>query len=138
MTPRDNISSKVVFLVDPVLSLSSPFKLQSDDNRTNRPSSPNQNREPAPYFDRIQALLRSNEDNEENQPQPLATSIPIHSSTSALWFTKPHPQLSSKSEYLSSATDATVRLDASNPFKQTGIIDWRGTGFFRLVKELQP
>ena len=78
MTQRNNPRSKVVFLADLVLSMISQAELISDKNQTNRPSSLNQNQEQAPYFDRIEAQLRSNEENEENQLQPIAASIPTH------------------------------------------------------------
>lgn len=88
MTQRNNTRFKVVFLIALVFSLISACTLPPATNRDHRPSSPNQNGDLDPNFDRIEASLRSNEDNEERQPQATTTSLPTHNETKTHWPTK--------------------------------------------------
>lgn len=127
MTQRNNPRTKVVFLADLVLSSSSPQKLHADKNQTNRPSSLNQNKELVPYFDRIEAQLRSNEDNEENQPQPIAISIPTHTP----FLTQTKVQFPTHIEY-----PEKFLLVGSDSSKQNRSDTLYGMGFNRSTKEL--
>ena len=136
MTKRNNIRSKVVFLVVLVLFLISACTLPSANNQANRPSSLNQNKELAPYFDRIEALLRSNEDNEEKQPQTTATSIPTHIHTSPSWPTKTQAQFLIKTNIITKSIEGFFCLKNSNLLTSTNPVGISNLGLIRLSTQL--